>query len=112
MALFETMNPKPPPVQFDEDGVVRVGGTRVTLDTVVSSYLEGASADEIVLRYDSLRLADVHAVISYYLENCPEVDAYLEQRRQEAEEWRREVETRTPQAGIRERLVARRGEPG
>jgi uncharacterized protein (DUF433 family) len=108
MALQETMLPKPPPLRVDGDGVVRVGGTRVTLDTVVTAYIEGATAEEIVLRYDSLRLADVHAVISYYLEHRTEVEAYLEQRHQEAEELRRQVEARTPQAGIRKRLLARR----
>ena len=112
MALQETMLPKPPPLRVDGDGVVRVGGTRVTLDAVVTAYLEGATAEEIVLRYDSLRLADVHAVISYYLEHRAEVEAYLAQRHQEAEELRRQVEARTPQAGIRERLLARRSKPG
>jgi uncharacterized protein (DUF433 family) len=87
---------------------MRVGGTRVTLDTVVEAYQEGVDAEGIVSQYDSLRLADVHAVISYYLEFRPEVEQYLETRRRQAEAVRQEVEARTPQAGIRERLLARR----
>jgi uncharacterized protein (DUF433 family) len=40
------------------DGVVRVGGTHMTLDTVVAVFEEGATAEEIVKQYPSLRLAD------------------------------------------------------
>jgi len=108
MGLLETLVPKPPPIHLDADNVMRVGGTRVTLDTVIGAYEEGATAEEIVMQYDSLRLPDVHAVISYYLENRAEVEAYLTRRRQQAEEVRRQVEARSPQVGIRERLLARR----
>jgi uncharacterized protein (DUF433 family) len=108
MGLLETLVPKAPPLQLDADGVMRVGGTRVTLDTVIGAYEDGATADEILMQYDALRLPDVYAVISYYLENRAEVEAYLARRQQQAEEVRRQVEARSPQAGIRERLLARR----
>ncbi len=36
---------KPIPLETDADGVVRVGGTRVTLDTVVAAFKEGATAE-------------------------------------------------------------------
>jgi uncharacterized protein (DUF433 family) len=58
----------PVPLKTDVDGVVRVGNTRVTLDTVVDAFREGATAEEIVSRYPSLLLADVYAVIGYYLQ--------------------------------------------
>ena len=108
MAIVDTLSPVLPPLHLDQDGTIRVGGTRVTLDTVVEAYTEGASAEEIVLQYDSLNLADVHAVISYYLRHRSEVEAYLEKRGQEAEAIRRENEKRFPAADIRERLLARR----
>jgi len=41
------------------DGVVRVGGTRVTLDTVVRAFLRGTAAEGIAQQYRSLSLADV-----------------------------------------------------
>src|SRR5689334_12802880 len=84
MGLAETLAPKPPPLHIDVDGVMRVGGTRVTLDTGIAAYQEGADAEEIVLQYDSLCLPDVHAVISYYLENRAEVTEYLRRRQQQA----------------------------
>lgn len=36
---------EPIPLETDADGVVRVGETRVTLDTVVAAFKEGATAE-------------------------------------------------------------------
>src|SRR5437867_2284069 len=57
MALM--VEAEPLPLAADVNGVLRVSGTRVTLDTVVGAFNAGALAEEIVLRYDSLQLADV-----------------------------------------------------
>jgi uncharacterized protein (DUF433 family) len=108
MSIAETLVAKPPPLKLDADGTLRVGGTRVPLETVVGEYEDGVSPEEIVRQYDSLRLADVHAVISYYLENRREVDEYLAERRRLAEDVRRENQARFPTAGARERLRERR----
>lgn len=102
-----TINTEPIPLLTDKDGVVRVSGTRVTLDTVVASFNEGATAEEIVQQYPSLQLADLYAVISYYLKNHSEVEAYLQKRRKQAEEIRKQNEARFDPHGIRERLLAR-----
>ena len=34
------------PLKMNEAGVVRVGNTRITLDTVVATFKEGATAEE------------------------------------------------------------------
>lgn len=112
MSIAETLVAKPPPLQLDADGTLRVGGTRVPVETVVGEYEDGTSAEEIVRQYDSLRLSDVHAVISYYLEHRTAVEEYLAARCQLAEEVRRENEARFPMAGVRERLLARRDRRG
>ncbi len=57
----------PIPLRTDSDGVVRVGSTRVPLDTVVTVFDLGASPEEIVQQFPALGLADVYAVIGYYL---------------------------------------------
>lgn len=98
----------PVPLKTDTDGVVRVGNTRVTLDTVIVAFKEGAAAEEIVSQYPALQLADVYAVIGYYLQHQPEVEAYLGRRHHQAEEIRQQNEARFNQQGIRERLLARR----
>ena len=110
MALVESFVAHPPPLRVDADGVVRVGDSRVTLDLVVDAYEEGATAEEVVLRYDSLRLADVYDVFGYYLRHRQEVDAYLADRRAQAAEIRRKTEDRFPSSGLRERLLARRSQ--
>ena len=99
---------EPLPLETDAAGVVRVGGTRVTLDSVVAAFNQGATAEEIVHQYPSLDLADVYAVISYYLRQSDEVEAYLRQRQQQAEEIRGQNEARFQLNGIRKRLLARR----
>lgn len=96
------------PLETDADGVVRVGKTRVTLDTVIAAFNEGATAEEIVQQYPSLSLADMYQVIGYYLRRTAEVEAYLRQRRAEAEAVRRQNESRLDPQGVRDRLLSRR----
>jgi uncharacterized protein (DUF433 family) len=95
------------PIQTDSDGAIRVGGTRVTLDTVVAAFDAGATAEEIVQQYPSVTLADVYSVIGYYLHHRPEVRAYLTERQKEAGQVREENERRFDPAGVRDRLLAR-----
>jgi uncharacterized protein (DUF433 family) len=108
MSLADTLMAQPPPLRLDESGTLRVGNTRVPIDTVVGAYENGATPEEIVLGYDTLRLADVYAVISYYLDHREAVEAYLDGRRQHAEEVRARFEGRFPTGEIRERLLSRR----
>lgn len=41
------------PLETDADGVVRVGDTRVTLDTIIMAFTDGATAEEIAQQYPS-----------------------------------------------------------
>lgn len=102
---------EPVPLAMDKNGTVRVGGTRVTLETLVAAFNQGATAEEIVFQYPTLELADVYSVISYYLRNTPEVEAFLQQQAAEAGEIRRQMEALYDPSGIRDRLLARRGRP-
>ena len=43
MSVSIEIGTQAPPLQLDTDGVVRVGGTRVTLDSVVNAFSNGAS---------------------------------------------------------------------
>lgn len=96
------------PIHTDADGVVRVAGTRVTLDTIVGAFDAGATAEEIAQQYSSVPLPDIYSVITYYLRHKTEVCDYLKRRGEQAERVREEVERRFPSAGLRERLLARR----
>jgi uncharacterized protein (DUF433 family) len=103
-----TITIEPTPLVVNTDDVVLVQGTRVPLDTVVLEFKQGATAEEIVEQYSSLDLADVYAVISYYLRHQSDVETYLQQRQQDAEEVRAENERRFPSKGLRDRLLAQR----
>jgi len=85
-------------------GVLRIQGTRVSLDSVIIAFNQGATPEQIVQDYDSLTLIQVYAAISYYLQHRKEVDDYLAERG----ERRKELRSQYNQEGIRERLLARR----
>lgn len=103
-----TVEAPPVPLRVDEQGVPRVGESRVPLDTIVYAFNQGASPEEIVMSFTTLTLPDVYAVINYYLHNRAEVDDYLRRRETEAARIRAENEKRFPQAGVRARLLTRR----
>jgi uncharacterized protein (DUF433 family) len=109
MSLPLELVAEPTPFQQDEDGVLRVGGTRVTLDSVISAFKKGSAAEEILLKYPSLNLTDIYATITYYLWRRDSVEEYLESRHQAIVETRQDVESRFSPIGLRERLLARRG---
>jgi len=96
------------PAAVGEDGVIRVSGTRVPLETVVTAFLEGSTAEEIAQQYSSIPLADVYQLIAYYWKHQQQLRLYLDQRRGHAEDVRQQNESRWNPAGIRERLVSRR----
>lgn len=94
------------PLRMDEGGVIRVGNTRVTLQAVVADFHRGASPEETAHHYPALSLSDVYLVIGYYLQNRAEVDSYVRQQRQLADEARRAYEAEHPHDPLRERLLA------
>jgi uncharacterized protein (DUF433 family) len=107
-----SISPEVIPLQADADGVIRVAGTRVTLETLITAFSEGATAEEIVQQYSSLTLADVYSVIGYYLRRSAEVETYLQQRKTQAQAVRQQNELRFHPEGLRDRLLARRVRQG
>lgn len=101
--------PEPVPLKTDADGVVRVGGSRVTLDTLVAAFRTGDSPEEIHEQYPTVDLADIYAVLTYYLRHTRDVDGYLDARDRASLTVRTANEDRYPPEDIRARLLARRG---
>jgi uncharacterized protein (DUF433 family) len=97
-----------PPLAADATGVFRVGNSRVTLDTVIGAFRDGATAEEIAEQYPSISLGQVYAVIAYYLAHADEVDDYLRAREQRAAEVRQANERLFDPIGIRARLMTRK----
>ena len=100
------------PLRTDAHGKLRVGGTRVLLEFVIHAFQQGETAEGIVDSYPTLKLADVYAVLAYYLTHRPEVDAYVRQADEAAGRIQRETEAHyTPETlALRARLRARRDE--
>ena len=97
---------------------IRIAGTRVGIETVLRDYQEGASPEEIVLRYPTLSLEQVYATITYYMANREKVEAYLERVRQQQDEAWQEQQRKPNEfvRALRERLERHRtaqheGEP-
>jgi uncharacterized protein (DUF433 family) len=101
------LHPDLPPLRVDEGGAVRVGRSRIKLGLVVEQYENGMTPEEMVRAYDALLLADVHAVIAYYLRHRDEVRAYLMRRGEEADVLRAKIEAERPRIS-RQELLARR----
>lgn len=102
--------PEPAPIETDAHGVVRVAKTRITLDTVVTAFLEGCTPEEIGEQYPSLQLSDIYLVIGYYLRHRYEVHTYLAERQRQSAMIQQEAEQRFNPIGIRDRLLARRNQ--
>jgi uncharacterized protein (DUF433 family) len=75
-------------VRQDEYGVMRVGDTRVMLDSVVAAFHQGHSAETIAQQYPALSLEEVYGAIAYYLANKRDVDHYLLQQGEVWRQWR------------------------
>src|SRR5436305_15346289 len=98
---------EPVPLRVDAKGTLRVGKTRVTLDVLILSFLDGLTSEEIVAEFPSLELGDVYSVLGYYLHHKDEVHEYLRERQKYSDEVWAKIEARHSQAGLREQLFAR-----
>lgn len=94
-------------------GSLRIAGTRVSLDSVIYAFLEGATPEEICQDFSALSLAQVYATIAFYLHNREQVDAYLQEERRASENLRRELKARHGDflKNLRQRLIAGRQSP-
>jgi uncharacterized protein (DUF433 family) len=98
------------PLTVTEGGTIRFTGSRISLDVVIHHYQQGESPEEILEAFPTLKLADIHAVISYYLNHREEVAEYLLRQEVKAGEMQRMIEDsplHVDTTGMRERLQAR-----
>lgn len=96
-----------PPLREDGTGAIRVGNSRVLLETVIRAFQDGAPPESIVHRYSTLSLSDVYNTIGYYLRHRDAVEAYLNQRQQLAESVQQRLANIQPDlSSIRARLLS------
>ena len=98
-----------PPLRQDATGALRIGHSRVLLELVIRAFQDGATPEAIVQRYPTTTLADIYAVIAYYLRHRDEIEGYLTEREQKAEAVRQQIEAHQRDlTEIRSRLRVRR----
>ena len=105
--LLKRARPLETPIAWDEHGVPRVAHTRVHLLYVLRCYKQGERPEEIVRQFPSLELADVYAVIAYYLRNREEMDEFHRDAEKEEERAVAEMQARNPDPGFLDRIYAR-----
>ena len=96
-------------VQADTHGVLRIGSTRVSLDSVVYAFQQGHAPETIQDQYPALSLEEVYGAIAFYLSNRGEVEDYLSQQEQRWDEFRRKSEENP--SPVMERLRALKSAP-
>lgn len=67
------------------NGGYYVSGTRISFDSVVSSFKEGQPPESIDEDFPSLKLAQIFGAIAFYLDHRAEIDKYLEDTQREFE---------------------------
>jgi len=96
-----------PPLCEDVTGAIRVGNSRVLLETVIRAFQDGASPESIVHRYSTLSLSDVYHTIGYYLRHQDAVETYLNQREWLAKDVQQRLSSIQPDLSqIRSRLLS------
>lgn len=96
------------PLRTDQYGAIRIGSSRVLLEVVIRAFQRGETPEGIVQSFPSLRLDEVYSVITYYLQNRAEVDAYVRQVEEEGQQTREKIESSQPDMqDLRERLLKR-----
>ena len=106
MNLLDSINTTIP-LLSEPNGVIRVGGTRVTLETLIYQFKNGSTAEEIVFQYPVLDLADVYAVIGFYLKHQVIVENHLIQVKNKSEQFRVVIQDKFSSGGVRQRLIQR-----
>jgi uncharacterized protein (DUF433 family) len=94
----------------DSSGALRIGQSRVLLELVIRAFQDGATPEAIVQRYPTAALADVYAVIGYYLRHRKDIEQYLADRESRAAEVQQRIQSSQGDLKeLRDRLLARRG---
>ena len=96
--------PETVPLREDDRAAIRVTGSRITLDTVVTCFEMGETPEDILDGYPSLTLEQINAIRAWYLDNQAEADEYIRKGREAAEKLRREIESQPEYIARRKEL--------
>ena len=78
------------------DGIYRLAGTRVSLDSIVYAFWRGQTAESIAQSFPMLTLEQVYGALTFYLANQSEIDVYLKEAEAEFEAMRQAARKQDP----------------
>ena len=93
-------------VRVDEHGALRIGNSRVMLDSIVAGFEQGHSPETLQQQSPTLSLEEVYGAITCYLAHTDEVHTYLKRQDELWDAWRDKSATRS--SPVVERLRALR----
>lgn len=105
--MSTTVHSLPDALRLDADGVIRIGRSRVTLESLFAAFANGATPEQIVIDFPTLDLADVYSAIGYVIRNRAAVDEYLATSAAESEAFR-SAHSNLYVSQIRQKLLERR----
>ncbi|MGL6338051.1 MAG: DUF433 domain-containing protein [Waterburya sp.] len=73
-----------------------IEGTRISLDSVIYSFLNGESPESIAQNFPLLSLEQVYGAIAFYLANRELIDTYLEEDEVEFERLQQSCKEKSP----------------
>src|SRR5256885_2563566 len=71
-----------------DEGIYRIAGTRISLDSVAYAFRRGASPESIQRSFPLLTLEQIYGAITFYLAHQEELDHYLSEDEARFEELR------------------------
>jgi uncharacterized protein (DUF433 family) len=92
------------PLHETSDGNIRVIGSRITLHTLIGRFQVGDSVEEIHEGFPSVTIAEINAIIGWYLKHRAEVDEYIREVDEEGEKLLQKIESRPENIAFKERL--------
>lgn len=73
----------------DDDGVARIGGTRIkVMHLVIEKMANGWDPEQMQRQFAHLSLAQIHSAFAYYYDHQPEIDAQIRRSVEEAQAMR------------------------
>jgi uncharacterized protein (DUF433 family) len=97
------------PLVQNEAGDMYIEGSRVFLEHVVEKFNAGKTPDEIQQDYPSLTLADIYAVVAYYLRHRQDVDDYVQRQAQRSKDMASMVASYgSSSSSVRAKVIAKR----
>ncbi len=81
------------PLTVWKDGSIRVKGSRLLVDIIINSHQCGECPEHISESFPAVSVAEVYAIIAYYLTHKAKFEKYLAKREKEAEEIKKRIES-------------------